>query len=143
MYTFEINTGRVLRDSDGVQVLPADWPYNDDTLKFLAWRDGGNAPTEVVAVLPVAPADIQRGVVESVQALLDGTAQAHGYESILSAVSYRGSAVAQFDADGAAFAAWRDAVWAHCYKVLALVQAGQKAIPSADELVAELPPFIR
>ena len=33
----------------------------------------------------------------------------------------------------------RDATWAKCYEILALVESGSRQIPTLDELLAELP----
>jgi hypothetical protein len=75
----------------------------------------------------------------AVQALLDGAAQARDYAGIVSAVSYAGSSNAGWAAEGAAFAAWRDAVWLKVYAVLAEVQAGARQPPGIEGLLAELP----
>ena len=40
------------------------------------------------------------------------------------------------------FRAWRSAVWAKGYEILAQVQAGQRAIPTEAELLAELPQLV-
>jgi len=74
-----------------------------------------------------------------VQAVLDAQAQALGYDSMLSAVTYFGSTVAQFAADAARLKPWRDACWAYCYGVLAQVQAGTVPAPTVDALIAGLP----
>ena len=76
----------------------------------------------------------------AVQAHLDTAAQAAGYDNIYTAVTYADEpAVPKFQAEGRAFRAWRSLVWAHCYQVLADVQAGTRAIPTAAQLIAELP----
>ena len=76
---------------------------------------------------------------EAVQAHLDATAQTHNYDGILSACSYASSTNTTFAAEAAACVAWRDAVWADCYTIMAAVQAGTHAMPTADSLIAELP----
>ena len=40
------------------------------------------------------------------------------------------------------FRAWRSAVWAKGYEILAQVQAGERAIPTEEELIAELPGLV-
>lgn len=79
---------------------------------------------------------------DAVQRHLDATAQSRGYDGILSLASYAASPNPPFAAEGAAGLAWRDAVWLYCYQVLAAVQAGTRPIPTADALVAELPPMV-
>ena len=78
--------------------------------------------------------------VAAVQAHMDAAAQALGYDDIKAAVTYADEpAVPRFQAEGQAFRAWRSIVWAHCYMVLDDVQAGRRAIPTAADLIAELP----
>ena len=74
----------------------------------------------------------------AVQKHLDDAATARGYDNIVSACSYSASANA-FQSEGIAYLNWRAAVWQHCYQVLADVQAGVRAVPTAAELIAELP----
>lgn len=74
-----------------------------------------------------------------VQQLLDSTARANGYDSILSVVSYAtDSSIPKFEADGKRFSAWRAKVWDHCYKVLHEVSLG-RVPPTEEELLQELP----
>lgn len=40
------------------------------------------------------------------------------------------------------FRAWRSAVWARGYEILAQVQAGERTIPTEAELIAELPELV-
>ena len=45
MYTIYIKAGIVKRDSDGVQVMPAQSVDHPDTVSYLQWVQQGNAPT--------------------------------------------------------------------------------------------------
>lgn len=75
-----------------------------------------------------------------VQAHMDTQARAHGYDNLLSAISYANEpAVPAFQADGQAFRAWRSLVWARCHELLAQVQAGTLLVPTETELLAMLP----
>lgn len=76
---------------------------------------------------------------EIVQSWLDKTVQQRGYDSIHTACTYANSTDATFAAEGAACVAWRDKVWRHCYGVLDSVLAGERAVPTAEELISELP----
>ena len=76
---------------------------------------------------------------DAVQRHLDTTAQSRGYDGILSLCSYASSPNPPFATEAAAGLAWRDAVWLHCFGVMAAVQAGQRTIPTEAELLAELP----
>lgn len=91
---------------------------------------------------PPAPTaeQIRADRVAAVYAHLNAAAQALGYDDIRAAVTYADEpAVPKFQAEGRAFRAWRSLVWAHCYQVLDDVQAGRRPIPSAQDLIAELP----
>lgn len=84
---------------------------------------------------------LRTALTAAVQRRLDQTAQARGYDGILSLCSYATSADAAFAAEGRAGVAFRDAAWRHCYQVLAEVEAGERPIPTEAELLAELPPM--
>ena len=91
---------------------------------------------------PPAPTaeQIRAALTDAVYAHLNAAAQARGYDDIKAAVTYAEEpAVPLFQAEGRALRAWRSRVWAHCYQVLADVQAGTRAIPTAAQLIAELP----
>lgn len=83
-----------------------------------------------------------RRATDAVQAHMDATAQARGYDDIKSAVTYADEpTVASFQAEGRAFRKWRSEVWAHCYVVMAAVQGGA-AMPTMDDLIAGLPVLV-
>lgn len=90
-------------------------------------------------VLAPTQAQVIATLEAAVQTYMDAQAQGAGYDSLLSAVSYAGSA--KFGAQAGAFIAWRDACWSYCYGVEAAVQAGTQAVPTAAALVAGLPPI--
>ena len=74
-----------------------------------------------------------------VQKHLDDFARTRNYDSILSAATYATSTVPKFKAEGQYAVEARDATWAKCYEVLAVVEAGSHPMPTLDELLAELP----
>ena len=74
-----------------------------------------------------------------VQEWLDKTVQQRGYDNIHTACTYAYSTDATFAAEGAACVTWRDKVWRYCYGVLDKVLAGERAVPTAEELISELP----
>lgn len=76
----------------------------------------------------------------AMQLHMDTVAHAAGYDSIASAVTYADEpAVAKFQAEGQALRAWRSQVWATCYAGLDQVMNGTRAMPTAAEIIAELP----
>ena len=87
-------------------------------------------------------AQVQANLTNAVQHVLDSKAQELNYDSCLSVCSYIDTGVPKFDAEGKAFRAWRSAVWAKGYEILAQVQAGERAIPTEAELLAELPELV-
>ena len=87
-------------------------------------------------------AQTQKQLTAAVQHVLDAKAQELNYDSCLSVCSYIDTGVPKFDAEGIAFRKWRSSVWAKGYEILAQVQAGQRAIPTEAELIAELPQLV-
>lgn len=85
---------------------------------------------------------IQKQLTDAVQHVLDSKAQELNYDNCLSVCSYIDTGVAKFDAEGKAFRAWRSAVWAKGYEILAEVQEGKREIPTEEELIAELPELV-
>ena len=92
-----------------------------------AWVDG-RTDTEILADYTAA-----------IQARLDRFAGTRGYDGILSACSYASSTNAKFQAEGQYCVSARDETWAACYAIMAEIEAGVRAIPSLEELLAELP----
>lgn len=85
---------------------------------------------------------IQAALTKAVQDHMDATVQTRGYDNINSACSYATSTDAVFLAEAQACVAWRDKVWRYCYDTLAEVLAGERDIPTAEELIAELPELV-
>jgi hypothetical protein len=89
---------------------------------------------------PPSTAEILKSVTNSLQAHLDATARAAGYDSITSAISYADEpAVPKFQQEGQAFRAWRSLYWAAANQIKAQVEAGTRPIPPVADLIAELP----
>lgn len=108
-------------------------PVMIDAGPLYEWR-------EVVPTAQEQAAEVQRSLVNAVQAYLDAKAREKGYDGILSAASYAGLPEGEpFQAEGLVYAKWRSAVWTYCYAQLDAVTAGAKAVPTAAELIAELP----
>ena len=85
-------------------------------------------------------AEITATFEQAIQARLSEAAIAARYDSIATAVSYAEEpAVPKFQNDGKAFRAWRSKVWAYAYEQLALVLAGERAQPTVEAFLLELP----
>lgn len=133
----------IIRLSDGA-LIPKD-TGNRDYADYIAWQEAGNEPdpsddlTDEERALSVRK-QLQDSLTKAVQAHLDSTAQAAGYDNVTSAVTYADEPVVpKFQAEGKAFRAWRSLVWAHCIKVLDEVNSGARNIPTESELIGELP----
>lgn len=95
-----------------------------------------------VLVFPPDPtqAELKASLSAAVQLHLDEAAKAAGYDDIKSAVTYADEPVVpQFQEEGRAFRQWRSLVWAHVAEVLAAVDAGERPMPTAADLLARLP----
>jgi hypothetical protein len=97
----------------------------------------------IIKIAPPDPAALIDAYRRAVQAHVDATAQARGYDSGVSAASYAGDPNPAWAAEAAAFIAWRSAVWVVVFDMLADVQAGTAAAPeSPAALIATLPAMV-
>ncbi len=85
---------------------------------------------------PPTPEQMQAGYTAAIEAHVEATARARGYTSAVSCATYAASTIPAWQAEGAAFVAWRDDVWTAALAMLAAVQAGG-AIPESP--IAGLP----
>jgi hypothetical protein len=93
----------------------------------------------IAAEQPAPTIDQQRAALSrAVQAHLDATAKASGYDGIAEAVSYADEpAVPKYQAEGRAFRAWRSQVWMVAEAMIDL----PSDLPAAPALLAALPPY--
>lgn len=99
-------------------------------------------PGETIADEIPAPtlADAAAALSSAVQAWLDATAQANGYDSLASCISYHDDPVAQWADDAAAAQAWRSAVWVAAFQWQQDALANPPAtFPDAATVIATLP----
>lgn len=90
---------------------------------------------------PPTTEQIVEGFKAAIQQQLDASAQAKGYDSIVSACSYAGYAN-DFQAEAVAFGVWRASVWTYGYAELDKVIAGTRPLPTIAEILAELPALV-
>ena len=121
---------------------------NDYPTEAVKWANENNAyilqngTTFTIMEVPVrvpTEEEIQSQLTQAVQAMMDAKAQEKNYDNIHTACTYANSTDETFRKEGIACVAWRDAVWRKCYDILAEVKAGKRAIPTIEELIAELP----
>lgn len=84
----------------------------------------------------IAPAQRVAAGTAAIERWLDQTAQALGYNNLVTAVSYAGSSVDLWRRQALALAAWRDAVW---QAALALLDEPARLPTSEAALIALLP----
>lgn len=82
---------------------------------------------------------MQAEFTNAIQQRLDAFAQERGYDNIISACSYFGSNNARFKAEADRAIQLRDDTWAICYAILDAVLAGERAVPTLEEIASELP----
>lgn len=108
---------------------------------LLAWNEGGYP--NLTEPPPLTTEQITAALTASVQSHMDEQARSLNYDDIKTAVTYANEpAVPKFQAEGLVFREWRSLCWAHCYAMLDAVNAGERDIPTAEELIAELPPLV-
>lgn len=117
----------------------------------LGWEVTHNAECEVVLTPPPTPAtpippteeeikeQTKQYLLFEVDELLDKTVQARGYDNIAKCVTYEGDIDPIFNREGTAAKQWRSKVYRACYNILAEIEAGNRPIPTVEELLAELP----
>lgn len=85
--------------------------------------------------------DLQKQFTNAIQNHLDAFAQTRNYDNILSAATYATSAIPKFKAEGQYAVEARDATWTKGYEILGEVLAGERPMPSLEEVFADLPPL--
>lgn len=124
---------------------------NKEYADIAVWCNANNATIEdkgeyyeCVAIHPHVPTEkeIQKMLTAGVQSYMDTKAQERGYDNIHTACSYANSTDEIFKAEGTACLAWRDSVWRKCYNILDEVKQGKRAIPTLEEVIAELPVLV-
>lgn len=139
-------------DKDGVCVCSCDYEVDKDDL---ASRNEAAVQSEenyeisdiklvngaIVVIEPEPPTDeeLQQYFEDAIEAYMDSVVQTRNYKNIHTAASYVNSTNEKFAKEGAACNKWRDDVWDKCYAILAEVKAGVRAVPTLEEVIAELP----
>lgn len=79
---------------------------------------------------------------EAIQEHLDLKPKERLYDGIVSLCTYATSKNPIRAKEGQSGVEWRDACWDKGYEIMAEVKAGERAIPTAEELLTEMPVFI-
>ena len=126
--------------NDGVPNRPlttAD--YAVEIAPFAALWQAEKDRLEEEANRPPTPEDQLAAFAAAIQAHLDNFARTRNYDGILSAATYATSTVPKFRAEGQYAVEARDAAWAKGYEIMGAVMAGQRAMPTLEEVIDELP----
>lgn len=132
MSTYKYNSAGVTRD-DGAYLDPGE----PEILAFLA----AGGVIEPQFSQDEAKARMQARLTGALEAHYDATAQTRHYDNRLTC-ALRSGYPGPFQAEGAAFGTWMDTCNAYGYQVIADVEAGKRPIPTAEELVAEMPEMV-
>ncbi len=122
--------------ADAVEISEEQWLEFTRNSGRRRWSGHEVVPYEPPPVVPSLD-DYRRAI----QAHVDATAQARGYDGGASCASYAGSTFPAWAAEATAFVSWRDAVWAHAHAELEKVQNGTRHQPDIAAIIAELPPM--
>jgi hypothetical protein len=105
------------------------------------WTQAWAVETLDAAAQAEAAERLRREYDDALTAHIDGVARARGYADRISCAA-RAGYVGPYQVEGAAFGAWMDSCNAQAYEVLELVLAGERPLPTIDEMLAELPVMV-
>ena len=138
----EDNRGKIVYDTTTRQESKVDYlgaiksgftelvPNEFDVWNGTAWE------VDTVAQITAQTKDINNAI----QNHLDTKAQEFRYDNMMSARSYTGYTNA-FQAEAQALATWASECWVVAGQIEADVQSGVRAMPTVDEVIAELPAY--
>ena len=114
--------------------------YNEETnIASQVWNERAMTTEEAETYLSTVKLRYETAV----QSHLDNQAQLLRFDNIMTAVSYADEpSVPSFQQEGLALRAWRSLVWAYVYQALDDVLTGERAQPSIEQLISELPTFV-
>jgi hypothetical protein len=122
-------------------VLPGE-----SILANVQWPSGVVPPTQAEVDAEVARITLERtqtrqqvALTAAIRAYIDAPAKAWDYDDAKSAVGYVGDAYAPFDAEGQAIKAFRSECWRVAGIVRSAVLAGERTMPTVEEMLALLP----
>lgn len=102
-----------------------------------------NAIFEAPEKPPETAEEIQKRLTDGVQNWMDSKVQERNYDNVHTCVgTYLYSPIEKFRLEAEAVRDWVSYVWAKCYEILAQVEAGERDIPTLEEVIAELPELI-
>lgn len=125
---------------EGVRALEADG--SQDFLIKEGWTEISEAEKDALLVPKLTDDEKVAVYRAAVGKHIDQQAQAFGFDSIVTAVTYADEPADPLNQSyGGALRAWRSKCWEKCREVLATWQGGG-AEPTVEELIASLPAFV-
>lgn len=114
-----------------------------DTYDSIVW-DSQDIPKPTLQEIESAYPDYQFYLFKKqsgklIQDFIDNKAQEKDYGNGIHCASYINSTNLQWKQEAQAFVAWRDEVWLYAYSELALIQAGDKPVPTIEQFLEGLP----
>lgn len=131
-----------------------DWDVIADFVGFKYWLADGSdheiteygvsPPADALTEKPVVPKTDEELIEEfktEIQKRLDDFAKTRGYDGCLSCCTYADSEIAKFAAEGQYMRLARDQHWNIGYQIITDVQAGDREVPTLEQLFIELGPL--
>lgn len=129
-----LGTDTEFYQSIGMEEMEVEQAYNGQ------WYVKGYAPTQP---LQEVKDEIQKRLTDGVQNWMDNIVQERNYDNVHTCVgTYLYSPVEKFRLEAEAVRDWVSYVWAKCYEILAQVEAGERDIPTLEEVISELPVLV-
>lgn len=97
---------------------------------------------EIPVHVPTAE-EIQKMLTDGVENYMNSIVQERNYDNITTCIGrYYNSPVDKFRLEAQAVNVWVSEVWVKCYAILDEVKTGKRAIPTLEEVIAELPVLV-
>lgn len=125
---------------------------NKEYANLAVWCNANNATIEdageyyeavAIPVYVETAEEIQKRLTDGVQNWMDNIVQERNYDNVHTCVgTYLYSPIEKFRLEAEAVRDWVSYVWAKCYEMLAQVEAGERDIPTLEEVISELPVLV-
>lgn len=128
-------------------IIPSYNSNSEKIVETLVLND--NLVTYNYEVVPLSPEELYEHVtnmkfffVALIEDFLNTTVRVKDYKDILHACSYINSSIPSYQQESQAVIHWRDLVWVKAYEVQNAIANGERAIPTQEEFMAELPVLV-
>jgi hypothetical protein len=135
----KIRDDLVVNLADNFAFSPLD--TNRYAIAYNEWLQQGNIPEQVISDPSLIVAQIKLELSDSIQRLLDTTAQDLRYDNMMSVRSYAGYPNA-FQEEAIKLAVWSADCWVKAGEIENNVLLGLRPIPTSQEVISEMPLLI-